>query len=525
MAEFVAIVVLLIREAGVDVGMLLVKVTDPISVALIGDVAFTLETFVAELRIALEVEDVVSVPLPVTVGRIVVDPEAAADPESVAVVVRDPDTGVEVGDVRGVVVPESVVVELTPDEPRSVVTLPEALKVELGAADSGMLLSTVVVGTLDPAVRVALPNKLPAALVTEARRAVEVPLSVDDARAVELPLAVLGARMLERMLAKSAEAVVVGELEDIGVTRDPVDAAADEGSTPLAVVERTDVPVVVDDGEALFGVVEIGVLDAESVVVVLDEGTKAVPTFESTEVSAEIRPEAALLVAAALAVVVVESVPVDDPVPENEPPELDAVVAAVDPALPVKEMPDETEVEVPTSVVVLEELTTPPGPNVIALPLADEVVVGKITLSGTDPLEATDDESEDDTVGRITTVGEDPVESAVTVSLVVVVAGSAATMVVFWITTVVTVSSLLELAVGVVSKRLLKRFPVVPADPEDDPVVPELDEEVPLVPVISDKKSDNEPVVDLVLIISCELLSVVDSWGMEDVMVEFEYVT
>lgn len=120
---------------------------------------------------------------------------------------------------------------------------------------------------------------------------------------------------------------------------------------------------------------------------------------------------------------------VEAPVPENEMPEettevalsmLDTLVAE-DAPVPEKLTPDAV---LDSETIVADELvgsvdvddTTPPGPNVIALPVLEEateetleaeLAVGETTTSGTDPVDATELEG----VGETTTEGALPLEA------------------------------------------------------------------------------------------------------------------
>jgi hypothetical protein len=281
------------------------------------------------------------------------------------------------------------------------VTLPDPVNVVLEAAGTGTLVltgTTVVEAAADPRLLVTLPAALPA---TDAA----------------LGIPVLVARMLEIKLAKSVVGVEDAAAEaTTAPVETPVEAAAEDGMIPeLTRDETTTGALVALDAAALAGVLEAGSTDAtgiieaaavESGVVDTDigVGAKAVESIELTTESAELNPvptdgtipAISELLAAGATVVENAAGSVDATVPGKEIPEevtLPAAVAAVLSALPME-----------------DELTTPSGPNVIALPVGDgtgvvdaaalvALIVGCTMTSGTDPVESPAGESDEGTVG------------------------------------------------------------------------------------------------------------------------------
>lgn len=407
----------------VAVAMLLVNVADP-TLEAPESVAITEAVSVGELVMALPVA--LSVPLVTPlVGVMLTDPlseETVADPEIVAESLAKVEVGTTSESVPPTVVlltipldPESVGVGVTDPAPlvMTLVTLPESLVAD-GATDPASL---VVVGTTDPESLVATT-------------AVELGESEAD--------------MLEMILARSVVGVGVDDAtsEETGVIMAPVEAADDEGIIPERMLENRFGSVVLeagsdeatvletstetgvleagsDDTTVLEGSTETGVLDTGSAVVVgtgaTVEDAIALETSEIAELSSDGSTAAAVEL------------------------ETSVVVGAVDPAaelpdaLPEKEIPEETAEVVVGSTVVLEEVTTPPGPKVIAVPEAEAVVsgvalleaVGNTITAGTDPVDAIGESEE--TVGEITTSGLDPVDAA---ELSVLVVGSTPTIVV-----------------------------------------------------------------------------------------------
>jgi hypothetical protein len=196
----------------------------------------------------------------------------------------------------------------------------------------------------------------------------------------------LVARMLEIILAKSVVGTEDAAAEEIGVVatasvETTVDAAAEDGMIPELTSDATTLgEVVALDAAALTGVLEAGSTDAtrvleaaavESGVVDADVGVgaNAVESIELTAESAELNPVATdgriparleLLAAGAT--------------------EVELAAGSVDAAVPEKEIPDEVTLAAAVAAVLIatsaeDELTTPPGPNVIALPVEDETGV------------------------------------------------------------------------------------------------------------------------------------------------------
>jgi hypothetical protein len=422
-----------------------------------------------------------AVPDEVPVSTVVLLPVGVEDPEPISVVV------VEVGTTRESVPPAPVLVGVTDAESVLVVVSDPTPLVMLGITLVTLPTSVVDVGTTDPRSLVTLPK----ILVTDPIR--------DPESLVEVGVSVLVAKMLEITLAKSVVGVGVADetSDETGVTMAPVEAPDDEGRMPERMLETRFASVVV-----LEVVAETGVLELGSAVVV-----GVTVAEEDTSLALEL----ASLVAGA-------------DVPAAELPE----------AVPVKEIPsDAVEVVVGTSVEVLEDVTTPPGPKVIALPDDDAVAVvsvtaaleeavGVTTSAGTDPVDAITESDavvasvaalvvSEEAVGETTTAGADPVEPT---EESVEVVGSGPTMVVCWITTVVTVSELL--AVG---------WMVVPGEPPDGELEVSL-----LVPVMDFKKSVRSlddcllDVVDFEVNGSCVVVSF-DVWtGVKEVMVELVYM-
>ncbi|CAM6005423.1 unnamed protein product, partial [Sphagnum balticum] len=347
--------------------------------------------------------------------------ETVVDPVPGVLVATDPDpAAVEIGTTIEAV-PEIGVLVATIDaaaelnEPLTIgVTLPDPVNVALEAAATGTLVltgTTVVEAAADPRLLVTLPA------APEALPATDIALGIP----------VLVARMLEIILAKSVVGVKDAAAEETGVVgttapvETPVEAAAEDGITPEPTRDETTLGALVAlAAAALTGVLEAGSTDAtgvleaaavESGVVDADVGigANAVESIELTTESAELNPvptdgtiaTTLELLAAGATGVEVAAGSVDAAVPGKEIPEevtLAAAVAAVLPALAVE-----------------DELTTPPGPNVIALPVEDEtgvvdaaalvgLVVGCTITSGTDPI--------DGLVGRRALGGDVPVETA-----------------------------------------------------------------------------------------------------------------
>jgi hypothetical protein len=346
--------------------------------------------------------------------------EIMVDPVPAVLVARDPDpAAVEVGSTIEAV-PEMGVLVATLDpaaelnEPLTIgVTLPDPVNMVLGAAGTGTLVltgTTVLEAAADPRLLVTLAAALEA-------------LSATD---VALGIPVLAARMLEIILAKSvvgvkdAAAEATGVVATIAPLEIPIEGAAEDGMIPeLTRDETTPGALVALDAAALTGMLEAGSTDAtgireaaavESGVVDADVGVgaNAVESIELTTESAELNPvptdgtvPAILeLLAAGATAVELAAGSVDATVPGKEIPEeltLAAAVAAVLPALPVE-----------------DELTTPPGPNVIALPVDNRtgvvdaaalvaLIVGCTMTSGTDPV--------DGLVGSRAIRGDVPVET------------------------------------------------------------------------------------------------------------------
>jgi hypothetical protein len=338
--------------------------------------------------------------------------EIVVDPVPAVLVARDPDpAAVEVGSTTeaemGVLVATlDPAAEL--NEPLTVgMTLPDPVNVVLGAAATGTLVLTgtmVVEAAADPILLVTLPAALEALPATD----------------VALGIPVLGARMLEIILAKSVVGVKDAAAEATGVVattaplETPIEAAAEDGMISELIRDETRLGALAAlDAAALKGMLEAGSTDTtgtieaaavESGAVDTDVamGANAVESIELTTESAELNPVPAILelLAAGATVVELAAGSVDATVPGKEIPDevtLAAAVAAVLPALPVE-----------------AELTTPPGPNVIALPVNDgtgvvdaaaliALIVGCTMTSGTDPV--------DGLVGSRAIRGDVPVET------------------------------------------------------------------------------------------------------------------
>lgn len=173
--------------------------------------------------------------------------------------------------------------------------------------------------------------------------------------------AVLDGKTSDRILDTTLDSAAVLD----GVTK----VVGLDGSTTTALLEISDAPLL--DGES------VAVLKAGSVVL----GAMTVPTSERRELIAVMRS--------------------GDPVE----------AAAELPALPVNETPEGSGVVVGPSFMELEDVTTPPGPKVIALPEEDaadstesvvDVGVGKTMTAGMDPVDATEESGV--LVGRIDTI-------------------------------------------------------------------------------------------------------------------------
>jgi hypothetical protein len=344
--------------------------------------------------------------------------------------------------------------------------------------------SAVAVGITEPISLVTLATTLvvlPKALVSEA--------ITDPKSLVEVGSgagSVLTPKMLEMILARSVVGVDVGASEVAELRTTPVEAADAEGRIPDKMLETILASAELEAAATLDAEIAVDVGSVETTADVV-EGAAMLETAEDTPERTEL-----------------STVPTEGRRPAAELLETSvaAETAELPDAVPVNEIPDETTaVVVAASASVLDDVTTPPGPNVMALPVEDEAAavsvlslvedaVGDTTMAGADPDDApdaaaalVDGNGESEAVGETTTAGLDPVD-ATALSAVVEVVGSRPTIVVLCTTTVVTESSALELAVGCTAlEKLFRRSPVVPAEPE------ELDVSVP---VILSTKSDRE---------------------------------
>jgi hypothetical protein len=318
-------------------------------------------------------------------------------------------------------------------------------------------------------------------------------------------------RMLERMLPRPVESEVAEdattESVGVGVTSTPVegmilamiddkiseetggvvDAAAEESTPVLGPV----IPAVVGSGRRLLRIEEI-----RSGVVVVDAAAE-----ESTPVLGPVIPAVDEAAADESVVVGVGSrTLLSKLLRTGTRPSVDEEAAAVEAAVPEPEIPEVMLSEVESGLAVevgseLEDVKTPPGPNVIPLPpevaaedavdsgsVVDEVV-GRTITEGIPPVDAPDDGSR--------ALERNDASGSLVLSLVleldVAAAVSLPTTVVSEIITVV-VPSELEAA------ESLAGVDVVPTDPVED-ADPELDPPTSLVSPLN--RSDNDRLVDL----------------------------
>lgn len=278
----------------------------------------------------------------------------------------------------------------------------EATPVEAGPVNPDVVVSAELEITVDPgSTEEATEDAESVEALTEDAESVEV------GRTVEITDETSEA--IEETNEDNGSAVVVGAdeatLESVVLTE-----TAESVADVFDAIES--VPVVTEAAEdaTLESAVVIG---AEELVGETTDDTSEL-TSENTELSKDgMNPRPVEVEAAAVEPPVpVNEIPdvvvagaVDPPVPVNETPEETSIseletVGAVDPAVPVKETPEVSEVGVAVAVAVAasEEVEvdpkTPPGPNVIALPeleaedaaeessLVDELAVGVTMVAG-----------------------------------------------------------------------------------------------------------------------------------------------